>query len=435
MKTLTKFVLLPLLGLILMLLLAVWLCFEQQPRVLRGSELTPADIARARSMLRDADPRRAPPGTVRNFAASPRDLDVLLNDVSQRLLHGSARVDLATGVADVYASVHVPRSPLGSHWLNVQARLLQSDQGLPELDSLWLGRLPVPAWLAGIVLHQVARHYQVDEELRMGVAMVQRVALTDEGLVISYLWKPEFVDLVKTAVVPAELQARLKLYNDRLVQLVAPSAALPEGHDVMMAALLPALTDLARQRTVAFAQGADRPDPTAVSVFAAHENRAALITLALYTARQPLARIVPAARGWSQPSLRLVQLRGRDDHPLHFLVSAVLAAEGGGRLADAIGVYKEVGDTREGSGFSFDDLAADRAGTRIGQRAVHDALGFQARMAEALQESDFMPDIDGLPSFLTEADFRRQYGGVGEPGYNQVLADIEQRVARLPLLH
>ena len=68
------------------------------------------------------------------------------------------------------------------------------------------------------------------------------------------------------------------------------------------------------------------------------------------------------------------RLQARPAGPRHLLISAARAAEGGGPLSDAIGVYKEVSDSRGGSGFSFNDLAADRAGTRLGLRARRDAV-------------------------------------------------------------
>jgi uncharacterized protein YfiM (DUF2279 family) len=60
-------------------------------------------------------------------------------------------------------------------------------------------------------------------------------------------------------------------------------------------------------------------------------------------------------------------LLGRYDSAQHFVISAALAAWAGEPAANAIGVYKEIDDSRRGSGFSFADLAADRAGTRFGE--------------------------------------------------------------------
>lgn len=123
---------------------------------------------------------------------------------------------------------------------------------------------------------------------------------------------------------------------------------------------------------------------------------------------------------------------------MHFLVSAVLAAEGGGRLADAIGIYKEVIDSRDGSGFSFNDIAADRAGTRFGQIAVQDPGRLRAAALQdadaALKEADFMPPVDGLPEFMPQAEFQARYGGIGAAPYRRMMAEIEQRVMSRPLL-
>ncbi len=94
-------------------------------------------------------------------------------------------------------------------------------------------------------------------------------------------------------------------------------------------------------------------------------------------------------------------------------------------------------DARGGSGFSFTDLVADRAGTRFGELASgsqDSARAWRARLAgQPLQEEDFMPAVDGLPEFLPEAEFRRRYGEVGSPTYRAVLEEIERRVAAAPM--
>jgi hypothetical protein len=97
------------------------------------------------------------------------------------------------------------------------------------------------------------------------------------------------------------------------------------------------------------------------------ENRAAIFLLTLYVNGQSLETILPDAKSWPQPEMRRALLNRRDDFPKHFIISAALAARAGGPLADAVGVYKEIEDSRGGSGFSFNDIAADRAGTRFGR--------------------------------------------------------------------
>jgi hypothetical protein len=93
-------------------------------------------------------------------------------------------------------------------------------------------------------------------------------------------------------------------------------------------------------------------------------------------------------------------------------------------------------DTRGGgSGFSFNDIAADRAGTRFGQRAVQQAAALAERLATGtLREQDLMPAFDDLPEFLSETAFRQQFGSVGSPAYAEMLERIDRRIAGLGVL-
>jgi hypothetical protein len=75
-------------------------------------------------------------------------------------------------------------------------------------------------------------------------------------------------------------------------------------------------------------------------------------------------------------------------------------------LADAVGPWKELADARSGgSGFSFNDFAADRAGTRFGVLAVRDPARLQARLAAGLTDADLMPQVSDLPEYLPQSEF------------------------------
>ena len=214
------------------------------------------------------------------------------------------------------------------------------------------------------------------------------------------------------------MQARLRAYHDRVVEVVAKA---PDR--VSLAALMPPLFQTVLERGA----GGDL----------AAENRAAIVALAFYANGTGLAAIAPAAAQWPQAARRTVTLAGRDDFPKHFLLSAAIAAEAGSPLADAVGLYKEVDDSRGGSGFSFNDIAADRAGTRFGEIASHSperARKLAQALASGVKETDFMPDVADLPEFLPEAEFKRRYGGIGGRRYNNMMAAIEKRVASRPLL-
>jgi hypothetical protein len=130
----------------------------------------------------------------------------------------------------------------------------------------------------------------------------------------------------------------------------------------------------------------------------------------------------------------LVSLHGRRDFAEHFVISAALAVNGGSRLANAIGLIKEEEDADKGSGFSFTDLAANRAGVKLGERATGDAAAqVQQRLAAARHDADLLPDFRDLPEFMPQAEFDRRFGPIGSPRYQTLIDRIDARLAAHPL--
>jgi hypothetical protein len=402
----------PLLAALLAALLAMALAVEATPRVASRDDVSPADVDRAVALARRHDPRGAPPGQLRSVQLSERDIELLLDHATRHGLAAHTRVQLRAGSMLVQASV---AAPLG-RWLNIELELRQT-AALPAIERLRVGRLPLPAALALPVLRAVAARQGVPADALLAIDWIERVTMGGGQMIVSYRIDPDSARRLREALVAPADQQRLRAYAGRLAALAQDS----KGDEVSLARLLPPLFALAVERVAAGGS-------------AVAENRAALLTLTFFANRRPLGMIVPAAHGWPQPRPLAVTLQRRHDFPLHFLISALIAAEAGTPLAEAVGLWKELADARRGgSGFSFNDLAADRAGTRFGEMAVREPLRLQARIAAGVDESDFMPDASDLPEFLPEAEFTARYGGVGGAGYGRMLAEIDARIGALPL--
>ena len=392
---------------------------EGAPRTERPGAVTPADIAGLGALLRSLDLRVVEPAPQpqRVVVVTQRQLDLLLDQVARRLPKALAHIELQPGSARLRASVEVPRNPFG-RWLNVDAQFEQT-AALPRLAVLRVGRLPVPGWLAGPIAHALLAHADPRGQHRLAADIVRSIGFDAGRARALYAWQADTRQRVGAVLLPPADRARLAAYGHRLAEL----AAAGPGSEVSLAAVLSPLFELARQRSVA--AGGD----------AAQENRAAILTLALYAGAGASAQHPgPAAFGARTAAPLHLTLAGRDDFPQHLLISAALAIEGGGAFADAVGLYKEIADTRGGSGFSFNDIAADRAGTRLGLLAVQRPAELQARLAAGVAEADFMPDVSDLPEFLAGDEFRRRYGGAGSPAYERMLAHIDARVGALRLL-
>jgi hypothetical protein len=300
--------------------------------------------------------------------------------------------------------------------LNVELGLHQTAT-LPEVDQLRVGRLRLPAALALPLLRAVAPRPGLQADALLAVDLIERVTFGRGQVMVNYRFGADTADRLRAVFMTPGDQQRLRAYAERLATLTQGN----RGDKVSMASLLQPLFTLAAERSAA---GGD----------ATEENRAALLTLTFFANHRPLALVVPAADSWLQPWPLVLTLQRREDFPLHFLISALIAAAADTPLADAVGLWKELDDARRGgSGFSFNDLAADRAGTRFGEFAVREAARLQARIARGVVEADFMPTASDLPESLPEAEFIKRYGGVGGAAYKRMLAEIEARVDALPV--
>jgi hypothetical protein len=98
----------------------------------------------------------------------------------------------------------------------------------------------------------------------------------------------------------------------------------------------------------------------------------------------------------------------------------------GGGVARCIGR-----GTSGGSGFSFGDLLADRAGIRFANAATRSrdsAQAFAERVATEFQAAVLFPANADMPEKLGAEKFRQTIGLVGSPRYQELIREIEQRL-------
>ena len=131
-----------------------------------------------------------------------------------------------------------------------------------------------------------------------------------------------------------------------------------------------------------------------------------------------------------------VTLAGRKDLRRHFIISAALEAVGKNVSAFPIGEFKELLDSNPGgSGFSFEDLAADRTGIAFAARFLESAHVAEKReelVSKLTSEKAIMPDLDRLPEALSAADFEWEFATVESAEYMSVIRNIDQRIMTLP---
>ena len=399
-------------------LLVVALALEDRPLVAGGDEISAASVARARDILRRNDPRRLAPNTTREVRVAGADLETLLNFAARRGIRGSASLDLRQAGADVRYTATLPRllADLGvGRFLNVDARLGTSD-GQLQVEQVRIGRIPVPGPLFEALLAQYIRHTDLAPEIALLRKTVARVAIAPAELTLTYVWQPELLDSArKLAIGPAE-QQRLAAAQQQFVAAIGRTA--PGSRKLALADVLGPLLQQAGAQA-----GADR----------GQAYRDVLLVTALHLSGRNIAALIPDAARWPRPRPVTLTLRERGDLAQHFAISAAIAAHAGEPLAKAIGLEKEIDDAQRGSGFSFVDLAADRAGTRLGQLTARSPERLAAAVAAGLTDAALLPSIDGLPEHMMADEFRRRFGSPEAPAYRQMSDEIDRRIAALAL--
>ncbi|MBK6401378.1 MAG: hypothetical protein IPN12_09355 [Rhodocyclaceae bacterium] len=386
---------------------------DAEPLVTRTENLSPSAVAQARRLFLFNDPRRMLAGEQRRVALPATLIDEGINYLASRALHGRGALVLGEDSAETRLTLRVPWPRwLGERFLNLRA-IINESQGEPRIAAAAIGATPIPQWLAEFTLLTTVRAVGYGQEWDMARGAVRRLTFEPrQGVVlVDFVWQPALLDKVRGMAIDAAELPRFEHAHRTLVTLLdhkAPKSAMP-----LRQVLRPMLEATAGQQP--------------------RQRRAALLVLALYIAEKNLAHLIPVARQWPQPHRVTLTLRDREDSAQHFVVSAALAAWAGEPAAEAIGVYKELDDARHGSGFSFADLAADRAGTRFGELVLRQPERIDALLRTDIADTDLMPSQEGLPEYLYQPEFRRRYGGPGTPAYRAVEAEIERRLAALPL--
>ena len=388
------------------------------PSVTAAGSMQHDDVGRIKNTLKQHDPRRLRDGDQRRLQISERDLNLMLNSTlpySERL---QWLVALEDARADVSLSVALPANPLGD-FLNISARLQQVGTGV-AVEQLNFGNMALPGWLCQPIVDAadalLRRQFPEYGDL---LATIEQLQIRPQSLRVDYRWQAELAKRIQARgrdlLLSTADRERILAYYDEIARQSRSLAGAPISLD----RLLQPLFSLARQRSRT--NGGARA-----------ENRALLLALGLVVQGSSIRHLTGDLEGTrpTRPAPLRLTLQGRRDLAQHFTISAAIAAAGGSSLADTIGVFKEVDDSRGGSGFSFADLLADRAGVSLAEAAIGErADAVQDYMSNGPRESGFMPGFDQLPEGLMELEFKSRFEDLDSASYALVNNEIERRIA------
>lgn len=401
-------------ALLILCVLLVLFGVGNKPVLEVGWSPTRDDLVRAKKILYEGS--KTKPDEIGFIELTEADLNLAGNYLLNRYSKSAADLDLKNDELRFVVTMTLPENSLGKY-LNISFRLGNvKGNDLPVITKFKAGKLLLPAKLAAFVIDSIIQHSSLNEYFILATRPLKAVTIDAERLTITYYHNKDTLIQARNFLTRTGDNSTLNIYQQKLADIVAKHD--PEWR-LSLAELLQPLFELAYQRSTL---------ETAID-----ENRTVIATINDYVNKQETKKILATLESKPVTGKQYSAfLYKRIDLAQHFIGSAALTASVNKKAAQIAGEEKELSDAHSGSGFSFIDLAADKAGIRFGEMATsspENARKMQRAMSGIKDYSDFMPDPRDLPEHMDEVEFKQRFESVNSPIYLEVLQQIEARIS------
>lgn len=387
--------------------------------------VSPEDAQRARALFREFRALTEAEGGNREFQASE-------SDILSAMRFAARAVPKARGSAEIYANTVNLSASIGlpaDLWLNISADIGESEEGI-FISWFRFGRFNLPPHIIVPVVRTVLNIVLGDDLGTIASTAVRDVRI--DGKTVR-----------ATVVMDREQRKALASSAKGTVRSASGLATADHVrsywqalHDAAKSNLLPSSGSMTEYPVYAIRLAIDRANSE-------HgfekEVEAALMAMAIYCGHPKFQNLVGDVLPPDMLSFKTgcfgTRLADRGDLRQHFSISAGLQAASNTGTAFAIGEYKELLDAGEGgSGFSFDDIAADLSGIRFAEFFLNtDPVTAENTLLRIRGEESFFPTVSDLPSFMSEKEFKQRFGTVDSDAYKSMMIQITNRIDRLPV--
>jgi hypothetical protein len=391
---------------------------SDKPDIAVGWTLTQDDIARAKKILHEGS--KTKPDEIGTIELTQPDLNLAANYLLNRYSRSAAKIELKNKVLRFTVTMTLPQNNLGQY-LNISFRLGNDDENeLPTLTKFKAGKLLLPAKFAAFVIDNIIRYTSLNEYFILATHPIKTVKIDQQKISITYYSSLETLIQARNFLTQSGDNPKLDIYQQKLFEITASHD--PEWR-LSLADLLKPLFELAYQRSTL--------------ENAIEENKIAIMAINDYVNKKETRKFLSSSASKPITEKRYSAfLYKRIDLAQHFIGSAAITASLNGQVAKVAGEEKELSDAKDGSGFSFIDLAADKAGTRFGEMATsspESARKIQKAMSGIKDYSDFMPDPRDLPEHMDETEFKQRFQSVDSPAYQEISKQIDARITATPI--
>ncbi len=377
----------------------------------RNWSLNKQDIQRAKNIISNNHSKK-----LQTINLNETDLNLALSYLLNFYIPSTSKITVEQGRLHFKMSLLLKNNPLGSY-LNFSFNLTKK-AGYPVINTLQIGEIKIADEFAGLIVENIIKHTPLQEYYILAAQHIRALQIHPKGLSINYI-TPDDINLKSSLSLNNKNYQAVLFYQQTITSIIAQHN--PRWR-LSLAKLLQPLFKQAYQRST---------EATAIT-----ENRAVLIAISTYVNKSEIQALIPFDISPATTRQYPASLYKRTDMAKHFMASAALAATGASTLAQFLGQEKEITDAQKGSGFSFIDLAGDRAGLRFGKTAVESSTTarlLQKRMANIKDYTAFMPEVRDLPENMSLAIFQRRFKSIYSPQYQAMLKKIDSRIAQLPI--
>ncbi|WP_292433989.1 hypothetical protein [Methylobacter sp.] len=404
--------------LVILSIMLVFFGVGDKPDLEVGWSPTRDDLVRAKKILHEGS--KTKPDEIGIIELTEADLNLAGNYLLNRYSKSAALIELKNNKLRFEVTITLPENSIGKY-LNISFRLGNAENNdLPVITKFKAGKLLLPARLAAFVIDTVIQHSSLNEYFILATRPIKSVKIDTQKLTITYYPNKDTLIQARNFLTHTGDNATLNIYQQKLAEIVAK-------HDpawrLSLAELLRPLFELAYQRSTL--------------ENAIDENRVVISAINDYVNKKETKKLLSTPESAPATGQQYSAfLYKRIDLAQHFIGSAALTASVNKQAAQIAGEEKELSDAHGGSGFSFIDLAADKAGTRFGEMATsspENARKMQKAMSEIKDYSDFMPDPRYLPEHMNEADFKQRFESINSPVYQEISKQIDERILAMPI--
>ena len=407
-----------------------WLLFDSQPLLTPQGQMNAEAVRHSKQLLSNLNAAvRNPQQQQWVFSANTDELNSAFALASRTLpgFRGQAQVN----PSGLTTFMTLPVSVLGkAYYLNASVQVHPSSGPL-DIKQVTLGMLTVPGETALNVLGWFADQLWGPGKGANLLAMVRSVQFQQDEVKVEVTrpggWDLQrlkqsglsvYRELFSSPQQTADLEFYYKIAADYAV--ANPNSSLVSYFQLLFRQ--------AQRRTAVYQDEPGR---------AQQENQAVLLAMAQLLGGRNLQLLVNEVKRSPGGKAPRVTLARRPDLQQHFIYSATIHLLTNQNVSDTVGEAKELLDSiKGGSGFSFVDLLADRAGVRFAQIAIgspSSAAALQQFFSQERSEAELFPSKSKLPEGISQQDFEQQYQSVDSEDYRKILADINLRLDALPL--